>query len=358
MQAPILRSAPVRLLRSNLYDLPCPANLSYFFAVGRLLGVFYILQLVSGLTLALTYETLGAFSHSIEVSRDYNIGWLFRVIHANGASALIFLLLFHIARGLYVGSFARLGRVWFRGCLLLILIILAAFSGYVLPWGQMSYWAATVILNLFSTVPYIGVSLVESMWGGPVVRPVTVSRIFTVHFLVPLVMFPLLFLHLASLHVGGSSNPIGFSQFSKEKKAMHPHFSSIDLASFVRFLGLFFLLILGFPDLFGMPENFQAPSPLSTPPHILPEWYFLPFYAVLRRVPQKTAGVILMALFLSSIFAPLATAYKPRPVVLFFLFINLVILLWLGGAPLEIPFTGLALGHRALHFFLLVLLYT
>lgn len=231
--------------------------------------------------------------------------------------------------------------------------MLAAFSGYVLPWGQMSYWAATVILNLFSTIPLVGDYLVESMWGGPVVRSITVSRIFRVHFLVPFAIVPVILFHLTSLHGQGTRNPVGSCPPCGSKQVIHPLYSSIDYTFLCAALFFFSVLCLGYPDMFGMPENFQAPSPLSTPPHILPEWYFLPFYAVLRRVPQKTAGVILIAFFLLSLFYPILKGKRMNSISLLLLCVNSFLLLWLGGAPLELPFTYLALGHSITHFFII-----
>lgn len=341
-----------RFFQANLYDLPCPLNISYAFAVGSLLAFFYLLQVITGLSLAFTYESRGAFTHRLIVTQDINSGWLFRVLHANGASFLFCLLLLHLGRGLLLCSYRRIPVVWLTGYLLFLFIRLTAFTGYVLPWGQISYWAATVILNLFSTLPILGESLVTALWGGPVVSPVTVSRLFTVHFFLPLALLLLLLLHLQQLHQVKSSNPFGLPISSN--KELHPLFRRIDLCSFCFVFFFFLFLCLGYPFLFGIPENFQRPTPLATPSHIIPEWYFLPFYAVLRCVPHKRAGVLLILLFLLTLFCPsFYHSRKLSPFIIFCLVFNFFILLWLGGTPLFYPFPLLSLIHCLTHFLLL-----
>jgi len=285
------------IVNSSLIDLPRPRNISYMWNLGRLLGVCLIVQVVSGVFLAIhfTRDISTAFNSVSHISRDVNRGWLIRAIHSNGARLFFFLIYIHVGRGLYYSSF-HFKYTWLRGVIILLVLIGAAFLGYVLPWGQMSFWGATVITNLLSAIPYVGNALTLWIWGGFSVDRATLSRFFALHFLLPFILAALVIVHIILLHETGSSNPIGTS-LNIDKVPFHPYYRWKDIIGIMIITMLFLTVVLLFPNGLSDPENFLPANPIVTPPHIQPEWYFLFAYAILRSIPNKLGGV--MALFIS-----------------------------------------------------------
>jgi ubiquinol-cytochrome c reductase cytochrome b subunit len=336
----------IKIINSSLIDLPAPASISYWWNFGSLLGVCLGLQIVSGIFLAIHYcpNISIAFDRVIHISQDVFFGWLLRNIHANGASLFFICLYLHIRRGIYYYSF-HLNEVWNIGVILLLSIIATAFIGYVLPWGQMSFWGATVITNLLSAIPYIGEVTVQWIWGGFAIDNATLNRFFTIHFVLPFIVAALVLVHLIFLHQAGSNNPLGINS-NLDKISFHPFFSVKDLIGALIILTGLSLVILLWPNILGDVENFIPANPLVTPIHIQPEWYFLFAYAILRSIPNKLGGVIaLVASILILTSLPLSTSatkmkqFYPNNKTLLWVIINLVILLtWIGARPVEIPF--------------------
>nr|YP_010872978.1 cytochrome b [Charinus carajas]WGV34172.1 cytochrome b [Charinus carajas] len=357
MLKPLRKSHPtIKMINSLLIDLPSPSNISYWWNFGSLLGLCLIIQILSGIFLAMHYcpDTSMAFLSLSHICRDVNEGWLLRTIHMNGASLFFIFLYLHIGRGIYYSSF-HLHMVWNIGVLLLLLTMATAFLGYVLPWGQMSFWGATVITNLLSAIPYIGSMVVEWLWGGFSVNNATLTRFFTLHFLLPFIIMAMIILHLMFLHLTGSQNPIGTSSNS-DKIPFHPYYTYKDMLGISLALTLFFSFSLLFPTLFLDPENFIMANPMVTPLHIQPEWYFLFAYAILRSIPNKMGGV--MALLLSCLILttlPLmssaTTFFKPQNKFLFWtLTSSFFLLTWMGAKPVEPPFIILSQITTALYF--------
>lgn len=345
---PIKTPSPLYLtLKQSLLDLPAPINLSIWWNFGSILGLCLTAQLISGIFLAIHYlpSAEHAFSSIIHITRDINNGWLLRAAHANGASIFFFSIYIHIGRGLYYNSYLYI-LTWYSGVLIFILTMGAAFLGYVLPWGQISFWAATVITNFFSAIPIWGKLLVEWVWGGFAVTSVTLTRFFTFHFILPFVLILFVFIHLIFLHETGSTNPLGVNS-NPSKIPFHPYYTIKDLLGFCIILLFLATVILWLPYIFLEPENFIPANPLSTPLHIKPEWYFLWAYTILRSIPNKLGGVI--AIFLAIFilfFLPItpqpmrqgATFYPPSQI-LFWIFITTCLLLtWIGGKPVEPPY--------------------
>nr|BAU24759.1 cytochrome b [Prionace glauca] len=337
----------LKIMNHALVDLPAPSNISLWWNFGSLLGLCLIIQILTGLFLAMHYtaDISMAFSSVIHICRDVNYGWLIRNIHANGASLFFICIFLHIARGLYYGSYLY-KETWNIGVILLFLLMATAFVGYVLPWGQMSFWGATVITNLLSAFPYIGDILVQWIWGGFSVDNATLTRFFAFHFLLPFLILALTVIHLLFLHETGSNNPLGINS-NADKISFHPYFSYKDLLGF--FIMIFFLatLALFMPNLLGDAENFIPANPLVTPPHIKPEWYFLFAYAILRSIPNKLGGVLalLFSIFILMLVPLLhtskqrSTIFRPMTQIFFWLLVaNLIILTWIGGQPVEQPF--------------------
>nr|BAM75244.1 cytochrome b [Prionace glauca] len=337
----------LKIMNHALVDLPAPSNISLWWNFGSLLGLCLIIQILTGLFLAMHYtaDISMAFSSVIHICRDVNYGWLIRNIHANGASLFFICVFLHIARGLYYGSYLY-KETWNIGVILLFLLMATAFVGYVLPWGQMSFWGATVITNLLSAFPYIGDILVQWIWGGFSVDNATLTRFFAFHFLLPFLILALTVIHLLFLHETGSNNPLGINS-NADKISFHPYFSYKDLLGF--FIMIFFLatLALFMPNLLGDAENFIPANPLVTPPHIKPEWYFLFAYAILRSIPNKLGGVLalLFSIFILMLVPLLhtskqrSTIFRPMTQIFFWLLAaNLIILTWIGGQPVEQPF--------------------
>nr|YP_009002145.1 cytochrome b [Rhincodon typus]AGK29783.1 cytochrome b [Rhincodon typus]AHA82118.1 cytochrome b [Rhincodon typus]AVI15584.1 cytochrome b [Rhincodon typus]WNH19708.1 cytochrome b [Rhincodon typus]CAK22392.1 cytochrome b [Rhincodon typus] len=336
-----------KIVNHTLIDLPTPSNISAWWNFGSLLGLCLIIQILTGLFLAMHYtaDISMAFSSVIHICRDVNYGWLIRNIHANGASMFFICVYLHIARGIYYGSYLN-KETWNIGVVLLFLLMATAFVGYVLPWGQMSFWGATVITNLLSAFPYIGDILVQWIWGGFSVDNATLTRFFAFHFLLPFLIAALTMIHLLFLHEKGSNNPTGLNS-DMDKISFHPYFSYKDILGFFMMLLVLMSLALFMPNLLGDAENFIPANPLVTPPHIKPEWYFLFAYAILRSIPNKLGGVLaLLFSILILLLIPLLHTSKQRSSIfrpftqLFFwaLVANTIILTWIGGQPVEQPF--------------------
>nr|UPQ46275.1 cytochrome b [Schizothorax kozlovi] len=337
----------IKIANDALVDLPAPSNISVWWNFGSLLGLCLATQILTGLFLAMHYtsDISTAFSSVTHICRDVNYGWLIRNVHANGASFFFICIYMHIARGLYYGSYLY-KETWNIGVILLLLVMMTAFVGYVLPWGQMSFWGATVITNLLSAVPYMGDMLVQWIWGGFSVDNATLTRFFAFHFLLPFVIAAATVLHLLFLHETGSNNPIGLNS-DADKISFHPYFTYKELLGLVVMVLDLTLLVLFSPNLMGDPENFTPANPLVTPPHIQPEWYFLFAYAILRSIPNKLGGVLAMMFsILVLMVVPLLHTSKQRgltfrPItqfVLWTLVADMIIMTWIGGMPVEHPY--------------------
>uniref|UniRef100_Q95711 Cytochrome b n=4 Tax=Hylobates TaxID=9578 RepID=CYB_HYLLA len=357
---PLRKTNPLmKLINHSLIDLPAPSNISMWWNFGSLLGACLILQIITGLFLAMHYtpDASTAFSSVAHITRDVNYGWIIRYLHANGASMFFICLFLHIGRGLYYGSFLYL-ETWNIGIILLLATMATAFMGYVLPWGQMSFWGATVITNLLSAVPYIGTDLVQWVWGGYSVDNATLTRFFTFHFILPFIITALAALHLLFLHETGSNNPLGISS-QPDKIAFHPYYTIKDILGLFLLLLMLMSLVLFSPDLLGDPSNYTQANPLNTPPHIKPEWYFLFAYAILRSVPNKLGGVLalLLSILILAMIPALHTAkqqsmmFRPLSQLTYWLLVmNLLILTWIGGQPVSYPFITIGQVASALYF--------
>nr|USC25828.1 cytochrome b [Typhlomys fengjiensis] len=337
----------MKIINHTFIDLPTPSNISSWWNFGSILGVCLILQILTGLFLAMHYtsDTTTAFSSVTHICRDVNYGWLIRYLHANGASMFFICLFLHVGRGLYYGSYTYM-ETWNIGVILLFAVMATAFMGYVLPWGQMSFWGATVITNLLSAIPYIGNTLVEWIWGGFSVDKATLTRFFAFHFILPFVIAALAMVHLIFLHETGSNNPSGMNS-DTDKIPFHPYFTIKDILGFLIMITSLLLLVLFNPDMLGDPDNFTPSNPLNTPPHIKPEWYFLFAYAILRSIPNKLGGV--MALVLSILILAIlpfihnskqrSMTFRPISQCMYWILVaDLFTLTWIGGQPVEHPF--------------------
>nr|ACR81394.1 cytochrome b [Pycnonotus goiavier]ACR81544.1 cytochrome b [Pycnonotus goiavier] len=337
----------LKTINDSLIDLPTPSNISTWWNFGSLLGICLTVQIVTGLFLAMHYtaDTALAFNSVAHICRDVQFGWLIRNLHANGASLFFMCIYLHIGRGIYYGSYLN-KETWNVGVILLLALMATAFVGYVLPWGQMSFWGATVITNLFSAIPYIGQTLVEWAWGGFSVDNPTLTRFFAIHFLLPFLIVGLTLVHLTLLHETGSNNPLGIPS-DCDKIPFHPYYSTKDILGFMLVFIPLAALALFYPNLLGDPENFTPANPLATPPHIKPEWYFLFAYAILRSIPNKLGGVLALAASVLVLFLiPLlhtsklrSMTFRPLSQILFWTLVtNLLILTWVGSQPVEHPF--------------------
>ena len=286
------------VLREALVDHPTPRNLNYWWNFGSLAGIILVIMIVSGLLLSMHYVAHVdlAFDSIEHIMRDVNYGWLIRYIHSVGASMFFLIVYIHIARGLYYGSYKSPREVlWWLGIIIFLLMIASAFLGYTLPWGQMSFWGATVITNLFSAIPLVGDSIVTWLWGGFSVDNPTLNRFYSLHFLIPFIIVGVVFLHIVALHKFGSNNPTGIDLTLKQEKIpFHPYYTIKDFFGFGVFFTIFSIFIFFLPNSLGHPVNYIPADPLVTPEHIVPEWYFLPFYAILRAIPFKLLGVLAM----------------------------------------------------------------
>nr|WKT10520.1 cytochrome b [Ptychadena erlangeri]WKT10533.1 cytochrome b [Ptychadena erlangeri]WKT10559.1 cytochrome b [Ptychadena erlangeri]WKT10572.1 cytochrome b [Ptychadena erlangeri]WKT10585.1 cytochrome b [Ptychadena erlangeri] len=366
MAPAIRKSHPIlKIINNSFIDLPAPANLSAWWNFGSLLGICLVTQIVTGLFLAMHYtaDTSLAFSSVAHICRDVNNGWLLRNLHANGASFFFICIYLHIGRGLYYGSFL-FKETWNIGVVLLFLVMATAFVGYVLPWGQMSFWGATVITNLLSAAPYIGTDLVQWIWGGFSVDNATLTRFFTFHFILPFAIAGATIIHLLFLHQTGSSNPTGLNS-NLDKVPFHAYYTYKDLFGFAIMLGALATISTFTPNLLGDPDNFIPANPLVTPPHIKPEWYFLFAYAILRSIPNKLGGVLALLLaILVLLIVPITHTSKQRSLMfrplakIFFwsLISTALILTWIGGQPVEDPFVMIGQVASVVYFSLFVLL--
>jgi len=353
---------------SHIIEYPTPVNLSYFWSFGFLAGACLVIQIVSGIFLAMHYTPHVEFAfNSVEhIMRDVNNGWLIRYIHSNGASMFFLIVYCHMFRGLYYGSYMNpRGALWASGVIIFLAMMATAFMGYVLPWGQMSFWGATVITNLFSAIPIVGGFIVEWLWGGFSVDNPTLNRFFSLHYLLPFVIAGLTLLHLSLLHKEGSNNPLGINH-KIDTVSFFPYFVIKDTFSLFIFLFIFSIFVFFSPNVLGHPDNYIPANPMVTPAHIVPEWYFLPFYAILRSIPDKLGGVIAMVsailvlLTLPVINSSDIRSNKFRPffrVAYWFLCSNFFLLGWLGQKPVESPYVELGMFSTILYFiFFLVLI--
>nr|YP_010865764.1 cytochrome b [Sclomina pallens]WGT89508.1 cytochrome b [Sclomina pallens]WGT89521.1 cytochrome b [Sclomina pallens]WGT89534.1 cytochrome b [Sclomina pallens]WGT89547.1 cytochrome b [Sclomina pallens]WGT89560.1 cytochrome b [Sclomina pallens] len=348
MNKPLRKTHPLlKIINGSLIDLPTPSSISLWWNFGSLLGMCLMIQIMTGIFLAMHYtgNIELAFKSVVHICRDVNSGWLLRNLHANGASLFFMCLYLHVGRGMYYGSY-KLTPTWMVGIIMLFMTMGTAFLGYVLPWGQMSFWGATVITNLLSAIPYLGDTLVKWLWGGFSVGNATLTRFFTLHFLLPFILSAMTMIHLLFLHQTGSNNPMGLKS-NLDKIPFHPYFSIKDLAGMTITMMLFIMLTLLEPRLLGDPENFIPASPLVTPVHIQPEWYFLFAYAILRSIPNKLGGVIAMVVSIAIIaILPFTNKNKfqgltfyPINQILFWSFVSILMMLtWIGAKPVEDPF--------------------
>lgn len=356
----LLKNPLVATLSSHADNYPTPVNLSYFWGFGSLAGMALVVQIVTGILLAMHYtpETTLAFISVEHIMRDVVGGVGLRYIHANGASMFFIVVYSHMFRGLYYGSyFAPRTHLWFSGVGIFVAMMATAFMGYVLPWGQMSFWGATVITNLFSAIPFVGGSIVQWLWGGFSVENPTLNRFFSLHYLLPFIIAGLAGLHLVLLHQGGSNNPLGINS-KLERIPFLPYFYVKDFFGFLLFALLFSFFVVYAPNYLGHPDNYIEADPMVTPAHIVPEWYFLPFYAILRTIPDKLGGVAMMGLAIVILFAlPVldssyfrSCTFKPFHITLFWFFVtNCLILGWIGQEIVESPF--IELGEKVTTFY-------
>lgn len=348
-------------VNDHLIEYQSPTNLSYAWGFGSLAGICLIIQIITGIFLAMHYTPHidYAFASIEHIMRDVNYGWLLRYAHANGASMFFIVVYVHIFRGLYYGSYSSPRQfVWVIGVIILLVMILTSFLGYVLPWGQMSFWAATVITNLFSAIPLIGESIVSWLWGGFSVDNATLNRFYSLHYLLPFVLAALAGVHLLILHMQGSGNPLGIST-TNETLNFYPYFYVKDLVGGMVFFIVYGLLVFFAPNLLGHPDNYIVANPLVTPTHIVPEWYFLPYYAILRAIPDKLGGVIAMAGSIISLavlpflhFSKIRSSYfRPLFQITFWYFVvNCFILGWIGGNVPEAPYILIGQLSTAFYF--------
>jgi ubiquinol-cytochrome c reductase cytochrome b subunit len=359
----LLKNHPfLKLANSYLVDSPQPSNLSYAWNFGSLLAVCLIIQIISGVTLAMHYNpsVMEAFNSIEHIMRDVNNGWFIRYLHSNTASAFFFLVYLHIGRGLYYGSYkAPRTLTWTIGTIMLILMMAIGFLGYVLPYGQMSLWGATVITNLMSAIPWIGQDIVEFIWGGFSVNNATLTRFFALHFVLPFVLAALVLMHLIALHdTAGSSNPLGISG-NYDRLPFAPYFIFKDLITIFIFIFVLSIFVFFMPNILGDSENYVMANPMQTPPAIVPEWYLLPFYAILRSIPNKLLGVIAMfSALLIILILPITDLsrnrgiqFRPLSKIAFYIFVaNFLVLMQLGAKHVESPFIELGQISTFLYF--------
>jgi ubiquinol-cytochrome c reductase cytochrome b subunit len=352
---------------SHIVDYPTPVNLNYAWSFGSTAGICLVIQIITGIFLAMHYTPhVDLAFYSVEhIMRDVNNGWLIRYLHANGASMFFIVVYCHIFRGLYFGSFIYPRELlWASGVVIFLLMMATAFMGYVLPWGQMSFWGATVITNLFSAIPVVGGAIVEWLWGGFSVSNATLNRFFSLHYLMPFLIAGLTLVHLSLLHRTGSNNPLGINK-NTEVVTFYPYFYVKDLLAFFVLLFVFSFFVFYFPNTLGHSDNYIEANSLVTPAHIVPEWYFLPFYAILRSIPDKLGGVLAMVLaILILLLLPITNLSKIRsgsfrPLYSFgywFLVSIFILLGWIGQKPVESPFIEIGMASTVFYFVFLLFL--
>nr|YP_010715736.1 cytochrome b [Hermya beelzebul]WDE73963.1 cytochrome b [Hermya beelzebul] len=348
MNKPLRIKHPIlKIINSTLMDLPAPINISMWWNFGSLLFLCLMIQIITGLFLAMHYtaDINMAFNSINHICRDVNYGWLLRTTHANGASFFFICLYLHVGRGIYYSSYL-FTPTWLIGTIILFLTMGTAFMGYVLPWGQMSFWGATVITNLLSAIPYLGTNLVQWVWGGFAVDNATLTRFFTFHFILPFIVLATTFIHILFLHETGSNNPIGLNS-NIDKIPFHPYYTYKDIIGFILMTFILFMLILMNPYLLGDPDNFIPANPLVTPIHIQPEWYFLFAYAILRSIPNKLGGVIALVLSIAILMIlPFYNFknfrgmqfYKINQLYFWIMVTTTILLTWIGARPVEDPY--------------------
>nr|YP_010730242.1 cytochrome b [Biomeigenia flava]WEG23057.1 cytochrome b [Biomeigenia flava] len=348
MNKPLRIKHPIlQIINSSLIDLPAPINISSWWNFGSLLFLCLMIQIITGLFLAMHYtaDISLAFNSVNHICRDVNYGWLLRTMHANGASFFFICIYLHVGRGMYYSSYL-FTSTWLIGVIILFLVMGTAFMGYVLPWGQMSFWGATVITNLLSAIPYLGIELVQWVWGGFAVDNATLTRFFTFHFILPFIVLASTLIHIMFLHETGSNNPMGLNS-NIDKIPFHPYFTYKDIVGFIFLTLMLILLVLINPYLLGDPDNFIPSNPLITPIHIQPEWYFLFAYAILRSIPNKLGGVIALVISIAILMIlPFYHLSKFRGIqfypinqILFWMMtITVILLTWIGARPVENPY--------------------
>nr|YP_011036691.1 cytochrome b [Xestocephalus biprocessus]WRK21295.1 cytochrome b [Xestocephalus biprocessus] len=363
MNKPTRKNPMLMILSNSVIDLPTPPNLSLWWNFGSMLGLCMMIQLMSGIMLSMHYNSdiTTAFNSVSHIMRNVNYGWLMRLIHSNGASMFFVCLYLHTGRGMYYNSF-KMKNTWNMGIIMLFMIMATAFLGYVLPWGQMSFWGATVITNLMSAIPYLGPMIVYWIWGGFAVDSATLTRFFSLHFMLPFIIMMMIIIHLFFLHMSGSNNPIGINS-NMDKIPFHPYYSIKDLMGFSMIMLMFMVFNLSKPFMLMDPDNFTPANPMITPIHIKPEWYFLFAYAILRSIPNKLGGV--MALALSILILTImpfinkskfnSKSFYPISQMLFWMFLSTFILLtWIGAKPIETPFIQISMMLTVKYFTLLI----
>nr|YP_010285499.1 cytochrome b [Cerogria popularis]UKS07061.1 cytochrome b [Cerogria popularis] len=364
MKYNIRKNSPlIKIMNNVLIDLPSPSNINIFWNFGSLLGLCLVLQILTGVFLAMHYcpSIELAFNSVIHICRDVNFGWLIRSIHANGASMFFVCLYIHMGRGLYYSSY-KLFETWLLGVLIMFATMATAFLGYVLPWGQMSFWGATVITNLLSAIPYLGNSIVQWIWGGFAVDNATLNRFFSLHYILPFIIMALVMIHFLFLHQTGSNNPLGLNS-NIDKISFYPYFFYKDILGYFIMMIIVLILVTLFPYFLSDPDNFIYANPLSTPVHIQPEWYFLFAYAILRSIPNKLGGVIaLLMSIMIFFFMPfynkkfLSNQFYKFNKFIFWIFFSLIILLtWIGMRSVEDPYIFLGQLFTFLYFFYFIL---
>nr|YP_010878971.1 cytochrome b [Batracomorphus extentus]WHE42623.1 cytochrome b [Batracomorphus extentus] len=364
MNKPMRKMQLIKLINNSIVDLPAPINLFSWWNFGSMLGLCLMIQLISGIILSMHYnQNIDLAFNSVDhIMRNVNQGWLIKYIHANGASMFFLCLYMHVWRGMYYGSF-KMSSTWNMGIMIMFMLMATAFLGYVLPWGQMSFWGATVITNLLSAIPYLGNDLVKWIWGGFSVSNATINRFFSIHFLLPFMIMFMVIMHLILLHSTGSNNPLGINS-NIDKIPFHPYYSIKDIMGFSIMITMFMLLIMCEPLMLSDPDNFTPANPMVTPIHIQPEWYFLFAYTILRSIPNKLGGVTALLSSLLILFSMKYThmskfksmSFYPLNQMLFWtLIMTLIMLTWIGMKPVEMPFlnTGITLTKMYFTFYLI-----
>uniref|UniRef100_UPI00315C7F19 cytochrome b n=1 Tax=Ceratozetella imperatoria TaxID=3127034 RepID=UPI00315C7F19 len=358
-----LKMNPIlKMVKSSLLDLPSPSSISFLWNMGFLLGMALTLQIVTGLILSMMYtaQTESAFKIMMMIMRDYNTGWVTRMVHTNGASLFFILLYIHTARGIYFSSPANKMKVWMSGVIILLMVMATAFLGYVLPWGQMSFWGATVITGVLSAIPLIGNDLVTWVWGGPSVSQPTLNRFFSLHFLLPMVIAILVLIHLIMLHEKGSSNP-STTHTSMDKVKFNPIFTIKDSLPMVGLALTMVIMCSNIPNILGDVENFNPANPMVAPVHIQPEWYFLFAYVILRSIPSKLGGVVALAASMLILMVMVNKKSKSskfsitKKMKFWFLISVIFILTWIGAKTVESPFEGIGQIYTILYFALIIM---